>query len=323
VGGEYKIEDSKRPSSVFASRAQDSLHSGECALQHGRSAAFVGSLRSDTRRLKIDSRKHSRCSSIASQDDIRSRISHESLEMYAKPPEFALEHSFGKANLKDTKEVPRTPRAFEPPADAPAPHDTSPGPYDKPFKYDLLQGWLLRREWTNPFKGAKGRLAAIKREQAKLQRDKKRQIDQIVASMYGRDVTHTMDDAHHLQCLQKDFEKAAIEVGKTEDGIDGVRKERLEIQKLLIETKQQAQAMDEQLKQLRAERLAMADDKGRVAQVREVMAAESQKLESQLGVLEEERRGLQEERDALEATHTALSDARIQLEASLACQVKH
>ena len=44
----------------------------------------------------------------------------------------------------------------------------------------------FRREWANPFKGAKGRLAAIKYEQAKLQRDKKRQIDQIVASMYGR-----------------------------------------------------------------------------------------------------------------------------------------
>ena len=42
-----------------------------------------------------------------------------------------------------------------------------------------------------------------------------------------------------------------------------------------------------------------------------------------LYVVQEERRGLQEERDALDATHTALSDARIQLEASLACQAKH
>jgi hypothetical protein len=33
---------------------------------------------------------------------------------------------------------------------------------------------------------AKGKLVAIKREQAKLQRDKKKHIDQIISAMYGR-----------------------------------------------------------------------------------------------------------------------------------------
>eukprot|EP00976_Prorocentrum_cordatum_P015917 318959-Prorocentrum_minimum.AAC.3 len=234
-------------------RIQGNVRSSMEGRQHSSvSENIVGSLRSDTRRIKSASRKHSRCSSIGSQleDDVRSRISYESVELNAKPPDFALEHNLGQGNLKTTKavDVPRTPRfsgASEQVLvdDGHPTLDASRGPYDKPFKYDLLQGWLVRpnntslrlpssrlrktitfchvcmirahvdprkspectfpltnndrlaaliiygqfrREWTNPFKGAKGRLADIKREQAKLQRDKKQQIDQIVASMYGR-----------------------------------------------------------------------------------------------------------------------------------------
>mmetsp|Transcript_24220 Transcript_24220/g.40579 ORF Transcript_24220/g.40579 Transcript_24220/m.40579 type:complete len:352 (-) Transcript_24220:35-1090(-) len=335
VGGDfYKIEDIKRPSSSFVK--MDSVPGGYFQ-QHGRHADFIGSLRSHGANKSSSRRKSSRgsslggsvCSSIC-EEDLRSRISYESLDLNTKPPEFAMDHTFARESERAFKAFARTPKTLAPSGGAieslahpsctsPAP----PGPYDKPFKYDLLQGWLNRREWKNPYKmeSAKGKLVAIKREQAKLQRDKKKHIDQIISAMYGRDVTHTMDGANHLHCLQRDFATATIEASEAEDEIDKVRKERIEVQKLLIETKHQAMVMEDQRQQLQEERQAMTSNRGKFTKLKQAIAAESQKLDQQLGLLEAERAGLQAERDAAEATHTNLSDARI-LQASLLCQLQ-